>query len=70
MALTAALAQAADLPLLTEQVSLEVLLPLAYGLAQEVYPDLLEKAGYTVGFTRKGWGPGNFQAGGMDRHQS
>lgn len=23
-----------------------------------VYPDLLEKAGYHVGFTRKGWGPG------------
>ena len=24
-----------------------------------VYPDLLEKAGYRVGHTRKGWGPGN-----------
>lgn len=24
----------------------------------EVYPDLLEKAGYFVGHTRKGWGPG------------
>ncbi len=23
-----------------------------------VYPDLLEQAGYEVGFTRKGWGPG------------
>lgn len=23
-----------------------------------VYPDLLETAGYTVGYTRKGWGPG------------
>lgn len=23
-----------------------------------VYPDLLEKSGYHVGFTRKGWGPG------------
>ncbi len=30
-----------------------------------VYPDLLEKAGYAVGSTRKGWGPGNFQAGGF-----
>jgi len=29
-----------------------------------VYPDLLEKAGYVVGLTRKGWGPGNVQAGG------
>jgi arylsulfatase A-like enzyme len=26
---------------------------------------LLEKTGYTVGCTRKGWGPGNFQAGGF-----
>ncbi len=25
-----------------------------------VYPDLLEKAGYAVGLTGKGWGPGNF----------
>ncbi len=24
-----------------------------------VYPDILERAGYSVGFTRKGWGPGN-----------
>ncbi len=29
-----------------------------------VYPDLLEKAGYTIGSTRKGWGPGDFKAGG------
>lgn len=28
------------------------------------YPMLLEDAGYFVGSTRKGWGPGNFQAGG------
>ncbi len=27
----------------------------------EVYPDLLEKAGYTVGLTGKGWGPGDFK---------
>ncbi len=32
------------------------------------YPDLLEQAGYVVGFTRKGWGPGNFQAGGRGRN--
>jgi N-sulfoglucosamine sulfohydrolase len=25
------------------------------------YPDLLEQAGYVVGFTGKGWGPGNFK---------
>ncbi|MGH8246844.1 MAG: sulfatase family protein [Gammaproteobacteria bacterium] len=34
----------------------------------QVYPDLLEGAGYQVGFTRKGWGPGNFQAGGRTRN--
>jgi arylsulfatase A-like enzyme len=33
-----------------------------------VYPDLLEQAGYVVGFTGKGWGPGNIQAGGRDRN--
>ncbi|WP_414659921.1 sulfatase family protein [Horticoccus sp. 23ND18S-11] len=27
----------------------------------EVYPDLLERAGYTVGLTGKGWGPGDFK---------
>jgi len=30
-----------------------------------VYPDLLQKAGYAVGCTRKGWGPGDFKAGGF-----
>jgi len=33
-----------------------------------VYPNLLEKAGYAVGFTRKGWGPGNVQAGDRTRN--
>jgi arylsulfatase A-like enzyme len=33
-----------------------------------VYPDLLEKAGYVVGSTRKGWGPGDFRAGGFTRN--
>lgn len=33
-----------------------------------VYPDLLENAGYAVGFTGKGWGPGDFQAGGFKRN--
>ena len=27
----------------------------------EVYPDLLEQAGYAVGLTGKGWGPGDFR---------
>jgi arylsulfatase A-like enzyme len=34
----------------------------------KVYPDLLEKAGYLVGFTGKGWGPGDFQRGGFTRN--
>jgi N-sulfoglucosamine sulfohydrolase len=33
-----------------------------------VYTDLLERAGYYVGFTRKGWGPGRFEAGGRTRN--
>ncbi|MEO6809039.1 MAG: sulfatase [Isosphaeraceae bacterium] len=33
-----------------------------------VYPDLLEQAGYLVGFTGKGWGPGDFKAGGFKRN--
>ena len=27
----------------------------------ETYPDLLEKSGYTVGLTGKGWAPGDFK---------
>ena len=34
----------------------------------ETYPDTLEAAGYFVGHTRKGWGPGNFEAGGRARN--
>lgn len=33
-----------------------------------VYPDLLEKAGYTIGVTGKGWGPGDFKGGGFTRN--
>lgn len=33
-----------------------------------VYPDLLEAAGYQVGLTGKGWGPGSFEAGGRKRN--
>lgn len=34
-----------------------------------VYPDLLEQqAGYAVGFTGKGWAPGDFKAGGWTRN--
>ena len=33
-----------------------------------VYPDLLEEAGYKVGYTGKGWGPGDYKAGGFERN--
>ena len=32
------------------------------------YPEILEKAGYFIGYTRKGWGPGNFKDGGRNRN--
>ena len=32
------------------------------------YPDLLVNAGYHVGYTGKGWGPGNFKASGRKRN--
>lgn len=34
----------------------------------ETYPDALEASGYAVGHTRKGWGPGNVEAGGRTRN--
>jgi N-sulfoglucosamine sulfohydrolase len=39
-------------------------LPARYG----VFPDLLEGAGYFVGHTGKGWGPGQFEPGGRSRN--
>jgi N-sulfoglucosamine sulfohydrolase len=33
-----------------------------------VYPDFLEEAGYHVGYTRKGWGPGRDEPGGRKRN--
>ena len=33
-----------------------------------VFPDLLEEAGYRVGYTGKGWGPGDHGAGGFSRN--
>ena len=33
-----------------------------------VYPDILEKAGYFVGYTGKGWGPGNYKISGRTRN--
>lgn len=37
-------------------------------IAYAVYPDLLEQAGYAVGFDGKGWGPGNENADGRKRN--
>src|SRR6185295_18557208 len=34
----------------------------------DTYPDLLEKQGYVVGLQGKGWGPGDFKAGGRSRN--
>jgi len=34
----------------------------------KVYTDLLEAAGYHVGYTHKGWSPGNYKAGGWDHN--
>ncbi len=34
----------------------------------EVYQDRLEQAGYFVGYTGKGWGPGNWQGSGRERN--
>ena len=34
----------------------------------QVYPDILEAAGYFVGYTGKGWGPGNWRAAGRTRN--
>ena len=33
-----------------------------------VFPDLLEKAGYHIGYTGKGWGPGNWKGSGRERN--
>ena len=33
-----------------------------------VYPDLLEAGGYCVGYTGKGWAPGDFERGGFKRN--
>jgi N-sulfoglucosamine sulfohydrolase len=33
-----------------------------------MYPDLLEKGGYAVGLTGKGWGPGDFKSTGFPRN--
>lgn len=49
---------------LGEGANLHGTLPARY----PVYPDLLEAAGYHVGLTRKGWGPGDPVPGGRTRN--
>ncbi|HEW79433.1 MAG TPA: heparan N-sulfatase [Phycisphaerales bacterium] len=49
---------------LEEGVNLHSPLPAKF----EVYPDILERAGYHVGFAHKGWGPGDYKAGGRKRN--
>lgn len=34
----------------------------------QVFPDILEQAGYHVGYTGKGWGPGNYKISGRSRN--
>lgn len=34
----------------------------------QVYPDILEQAGYFVGYTGKAWGPGNWKVSGRERN--
>ncbi len=49
---------------LAEGVNLWSLLPPRF----QVYPDILEAAGYRVGFTGKGWGPGDLADAGRMRN--
>ena len=39
-----------------------------FDTAHVVFPDLLEAAGYKIGFTGKGWGPGNWKISGRTRN--
>jgi uncharacterized sulfatase len=39
----------------------------SFPLAYEVYTDVLENAGYKIGYTGKGWGPGNWYISGRTR---
>lgn len=40
----------------------------SFPLDYQVYPDILEEMGYKVGFTQKGWGPGNWKVSGRVRN--
>ena len=49
---------------LREAVSHNGLFPTGF----ETFPDLLEQAGYAIGFTGKGWGPGDYKTSGRTRN--
>ena len=40
----------------------------SFPIQYKTYPDLLEHVGYSIGFTGKGWGPGNYKASGRLRN--
>ncbi|MCP4046763.1 MAG: sulfatase [Gammaproteobacteria bacterium] len=40
----------------------------SFPVYHETFVDLLERDGYKVGFTGKGWGPGSWSAGGRDKN--
>lgn len=40
----------------------------SFSAKYRVYPDILEDSGYFVGYTGKGWGPGNWEDGGRRRN--
>jgi arylsulfatase A-like enzyme len=53
-----------DIWRLEEGANLHGILPVKF----EVYPDLMEEAGYHVGHQGKGWGPGNWKESGRSRN--
>jgi N-sulfoglucosamine sulfohydrolase len=53
-----------DIWRLEEGANLWGTLPAKFG----VYTDMLEEAGYLVGYEGKGWGPGDYEAGGRSRN--
>ena len=60
----AALLTGQEIYRLGEGANLWGTLPLEF----KTYPDLLEEAGYRVGYEGKGWGPGNAEASGRKRN--
>ena len=53
-----------DIWRLEEGANLHGILPAKF----QVYPDLMEEAGYHVGYEGKGWGPGNWKDAGRTRN--